>query len=246
MLNAIDLRTLRNGEFVQFGADFYGLVNANNPVDLNIETQLLAFKVELDETSALFILEKSSPLTQELILIDQRRDKSITGISAVINGYCYHFDAATANAANALAINLTLYGPGIAKLNFPTESASIDAIVNGWETKTELTAAITKLGLTTWVAELKAANLLFEQKYLQRTQEYGASNPNTMKEKREETVNAYNELRKFIDANSVLHPSAAYTKLVNELNALIDQYNTLIATHATDPEPETVTPATNV
>jgi Family of unknown function (DUF6261) len=77
---------------------------------------------------------------------------------------------------------------------------------------------------------------LFKQKYLERTQEYGAANPDTLKAKREEAVVAYYELRKFIDANSVLHPGAAYEKLINELNALIDQYIALLNTRPAEPK----------
>lgn len=238
MINAIDLRTLRNVEFLRFGADFYGLVNANDPVVLNIEPQYKAFKIKLDETSGLYKLGLSSPITQELVLEDERRDKAIIGISGMIESYCYHFDGATVKAANLLLTSLNLYGRGVAKLNLPSESGTIDAIVKDWETKPELAAAITLLGLAAWVAELKTANQLFEQKYLERTEEYGAANPDTLKSKREETVVAYYELRKFIEANSVIHPSAAYEKLINEINALIDQYNTLLSTRPVETELE--------
>jgi len=238
MINAIDLRTLRNVEFLRFGADFYGLVNSNNPVVLNIEPQLMSFKIKLDETSGLYKLGLSSPFTLELDLLDERRDKSTIGISGLIESYCYHFDANIVLAANLLLTSLNLYGRGIAKLNLPSESGTIDAIVKDWENKPELTAAITLLGLAAWVAELKTANQLFEQKYLARTEEYGAANPDTLKSKREETVVAFYELRKFLDANSVLHPNAVYEKLINSLNALIDQYNTLLSTRSAEPETE--------
>jgi hypothetical protein len=48
-------------------------------------------------------------------------------------------------------------------------------------------------------------------------------------------------LRKFIDANAVLNPSAAIEKMINELNALIGQYNELLGNRSsapvTEPEP---------
>ena len=117
-------------------------------------------------------------------------------------------------------------------------------IVNDWETKPELAAAITSLGLTSWVDELKTANKLYEQKYLERTQAYGNANPDTLKAKRDETMVAYYELRKFIDANSVVNSGAAYEKLIGELNALIDQYNELLNTRSAEPTPEPA-PASN-
>lgn len=129
-------------------------------------------------------------------------------------------------------------------MNFPTESATLTAIVNDWETKPKLVAAVTKLGLAAWVAELKAANQLFGQKYLERTQEFGAANPDTLRAKREEALAAYYELRKFIDACAVINPSAAYDKLIKELNALIDQYNGLLSSRPAGPATEPV-PANN-
>ena len=67
MITAIDLSKLRNAEFLQFGSLFSGLVVANDPAALNIAAQHEAFKSRLDETSALFKLERISPITQELV-----------------------------------------------------------------------------------------------------------------------------------------------------------------------------------
>ncbi len=238
MIDSIDLSKLRNAEFLQFGATFSGLVVANDAVALNVEPQQLAFKLILDEMSRLFKLERVSPITQELVLLDERRDRAINGLTTVIEGYCSHFEATTSKAANLLKANLSLYGVGVARLNTQAESATINAIVGDWEAKPELAAAIVKLRLGNWVEELVTANQLFDQKYIERTQEYGAANPDTLKVKREETMTSYYELRKFIDANSVLHPSAEYEKLINELNALIKQYNTLLNTRPAEQEPD--------
>lgn len=235
MITAIDLRNLRNAEFLQFGATFSALVFANNPAVLNIVAQHTAFKSKLDEMSGLFVLQKVNPITEELILLDERRDRAMNGLTDIIKAYSVHFDAATSRAANLLAVNLNLYGVGVARMNTQAETSTINGIVHDWETKPELTTAIATLGLTGWVAELKAANQLYEEKYILRTQEYGAANPDTLKAKRDETMVAYYELRKFIEANSVVNPSAVYEKLIGELNALIDQYNELLNTRSAEP-----------
>lgn len=201
---------------------------ANNPASLNVEAQHNTFKSKLDEMAGLFKLEKASPLTQELVLLDDRRDDAITGLTIVVNGLCIHFDPAPAKAATLLTANLNLYGSGIARLNMQAETSIINGIVSDWETKPDLLSAISLLGLSGWVAELKTANQLFEQRYLQRTQEYGAANPDTLKSKREEVMVAYYNLRKFIEAFSVINPCAAYEKLINEVNALIIQYISLL------------------
>jgi hypothetical protein len=241
MVTALNLANLRNAEFLQFCTLFSGLVASNDPVLLNVAPQHAEFQSKLDATSELFQLEKASPATQALVLLDERRDKAMNGLAANINSFCYHFDVAAVEAANLLTENLNLYGVGIARLNTQAETSTIHGIVNDWENRPELAAAIAALGLSNWVAELKNANQLFEQKYLQRTREFGAANPDTLKAKREETTAAYYLLRKFIDANAVLNPSAAIEKMINELNALIGQYNELLGNRSsapvTEPEP---------
>ena len=238
MITAIDLVRLRNAEFLQFGATFSGLIVANNPTVLNVETQHTTFKLKLDEMAELFMLEKASPLTQELLLLDERRDKAIAGLTALVNSLCSHYDAAVARAAALLVDNLNLYGSGVARLNTQAETSSINGIINDWETKPELVTACSLLGQAGWLAELKTANQLFEQKYILRTQAYGAANPNTLKSKREEVMGAYYELRNFIEAYSVINPGATYEKLINELNALVGQYIELLNSRPVEQVPE--------
>ncbi len=228
MINAIDLAKLRNGEFLQFITNFSALVENNTPATLNVAAQQTALKVKISEIEPLFKQERASAITQELILLDERRDRAINGLSAVINGFCYHFDVPVNKAANLLATNLLLFGAGIAKENFQAETATINGLISDWETKPGLVAALVTLGLTSWKEELKLANTAFDQKFLLRTEEYGATSPETLQRKREESVGVYYALRKYLDANSVLNDSPLYQKTINELNALINQYNTLL------------------
>jgi len=75
---------------------------------------------------------------------------------------------------------------------------------------------------------LKTANDLFDTKYLARTQEYGDASPENILSKRVETNAAYYDLKSFLESFSVVQPSTENTKTINQLNALIDQYNTVL------------------
>ncbi len=228
MINAIDLAKLRNGEFLQFVTNFSTLVESNNPSILNVIKQHNDFKVSITVIEPLFKLERVNAITQQLVLLDERRDKAITGFTKVIEGYCFHYDVSVVQAAKLLAADLELFGAGVAQQNYQAETASVNGIVNDLEQKPELAAALIILGLQEWKSELKSCNQMFDQKYIERTQEYGAANSDTLKAKRFETMNVYYELRKYLDANSVIHDSPDYQKAINELNALIDQYNTVL------------------
>jgi hypothetical protein len=77
---------------------------------------------------------------------------------------------------------------------------------------------------------LAAANTLFNEEYLSRTKEYGDANPDTLKSKREELNIIYYALRSRIDALNILveTPPSPYTMVINQLNALTDQYHVLL------------------
>ena len=103
-------------------------------------------------------------------------------------------------------------------------------ILNDWESKPELTAAITALNLGTWKADLAAANTLFAAKYLDRAQETGAASPENIKNKRTEANEAWYALRDLINAHFIIEKGAApYGPTVTFINGLIEYYNNLIA-----------------
>lgn len=228
MIKAIDLRGLRNSEYMQFMGDFTALVDANDPAALNVAPQNMALKNKGIEIDGLFKLTLKNEITEELVMLDKRRDNAINGIVSYVNAYLYHFDPVLVIAANHLNNNLKVYGASIASQNLQSETATITSVVGDWENKPNLVAAIGNLNLIAWKNELKAANILFNQKYLARTQEYGAANPENMKLKREETNVVYYELRKFLDAHFTIINTPEYASAINQLNALVDQYNTLL------------------
>lgn len=236
MINAIDLSKLRNGEFLQFMINFSDLVGNNDPSILNVLKQHNDFKVAISIFEPLFKKERVNAITQQLILLDERRDKAATGLFAVINGYLYHFDAAVSHAAKLLANSLQIFGSGVPRQNYTLETAAIRKIVTNWETKPELTSALALLGLTEWKDELNSANQSFDHKYLERIEDIGAETTDILSEKRAEAMAVYYELRKYLDANSVLHNSPAYEKTISELNVLIEMNNNLLNARLKDPE----------
>lgn len=244
MINSIDLRTLRNSEFLQFSNDFLGLVALNNPAVLKVQTQFDNFKAVTSSIDALFKADRGSLITDEITQLDLRRDTAITGISNYVKALTYHFTENTRTQAAALAANLANYDASVAQQNYQSETAIINSILTDWNEKPALKDAIAALDLVAWQAELADANNAFNSRYLARTQELGAISPDTIKEKRLEASQVYYTLRDFINSYFTLNEGAEpYKKTVNELNALIAQYNTLMAgrkpvVDAKDPAPD--------
>lgn len=231
MINSIILRDLRNASYLQFQKDFLGIISRNNPATLQIETKyndLAAKSVELEN---LFKKILANPMSQELLQLDGRRDDCINGIYYGALSNSYHFERANKEAADLLLANLKLYGSGIAKLNYQAETATISNIINDWENQPKLTQALATLNLGAWKDELSTVNEEFSTKYLDRTQDYGNATPENLKMKREETNAVYYALRDRINALHLLIETSPspYSTVINQLNALIEQYNRLIS-----------------
>ena len=230
MIKSIALKDLRNGEVLQFNTDILAIVNLNNPLVLKVQPEYNNLLVVNQVIEGLFKTDSSNPITEELQALDARRDAAINGMIAVINGYSYHFNAAINTHATHLKNHLNLFGAGIARDNYQSETTTLRTIINDWINKPELAVAVTALNLIDWKNELETANTSFASKWLTRTQELGAVSSDTIKAKRTDAANAYYTLRETLDAYNTINKGAdPFGKTINELNALIDQYNVLLA-----------------
>lgn len=243
-MNAIDLRILRNAEYLQYMKDFAGIINLNDPATLQIDAKLAAFTAKTEELEDLFKKSLANERTQAILSLDERRDDAINGITAFLQGYSYHYEADKKQNAQRLLTALAIYGSGIARQNYMSETATINNIIVDFTDKPELAAAVTAFSLQPWIDELATANTLFNTEYLARTLEYGDANPDTIKTKREEVNVTYYALRDRIDALHTLveTPPSPYTTVINRLNALTDQYNALLLHRQVPPE-NPVTPS---
>ncbi|SUX47152.1 DUF6261 family protein [Chryseobacterium indoltheticum] len=239
-MNTIELKLLRNAEYLQYVKDYLSLINLNSPEQLGIEAKLTVFTSKISEVEALYKKAMASEATQEILMLDERRDDAITGIGYFLQSQTYHYETEKQQKAQLLLNNMALYGSSIARQNYQSETATLNNLLRDWENKPELMDAINSFSLSSWVAEMKTANEEFNAKYLSRTQEYGDANPETIKTKREEINTAYYQLRDRIDALHLLveTPPSPYEKLINQLNALTDQYNKLLISR-TDTSTET-------
>jgi hypothetical protein len=230
MIYAINLSRLRNAEFIQFIKNFLAIVLANDPAALNVQLQYNNLLQMLAVLEGLFITEQGSIITEDVSAIDARRDKAITGFALLVNALGYHPDAATAKHAQLIDRQVKQYGGNIARQNYQAESAIIDNLLVDLAARPELAAAVTALNLVDWIKEMQQSNTAFNNTYLQRTDEIGAAPKDKIFAKRQEAGTLYQKLRDFIDSFYTINEGAEpYNKTANSLNALINQYNTMLA-----------------
>lgn len=245
MIVSIDLVRLRNAEYIQFNKDALTIVRDNNPVLLGVQPQYDGLHNMVGVLEDIFVTEQGSAITADVSGFDARRDLAITGFSMLVSAYTYHFNPVTVKHAETINRQIAKYGTGIARQNYQAETAIIDNLLADLA-RPDVAAAVTALNLGDWRTELEQANTAFNAAYLQRTQQIGASGKDKLLAKRLETNEAYYRLRNFLDSYYTINEGAApWGKTCQELNALIEQYNTMMAgrgaTDKTGEEPE-VTP----
>ncbi len=228
MIKEFSLLELRNAELLQFCNTTVELVESNDPTFLKVEPQLNPFKARIAEAEVLFILPRDSVFSAELQALDTQRDKNFKGINQVVQAYLKHYDPVIQNAANQLSRNIKLYGNQITRLNYQAQTSVIESIITDWNQKPELAEAIDLLHLKGWKDELKQNNTNFNSIYTQRTQEYGGRTQDKLRDKREEVAQAYLVLVQNINARKTLDETGMYNKVTNEINALIELYQTTL------------------
>ncbi|MFL1895111.1 DUF6261 family protein [Aquimarina sp. 2-A2] len=233
-------RAYRNSEFIQFHANVLSIVTDADPEKLKIADQVKAYSTPVTALDDVFKQQTSSPTTKELEAYDEARDFAIIGIRAVIEGYTYHFDKKSREAAQALLESIDLYGARIYKLNYQAQTTTLRNLISEWEQNATLKKAVTLLQLTDWIAHMKTVNTVFNTKFLERNSEYATTNKENLSTMRDEAVTAYRVLMDHITAHATLNSSAALTNLINKLNALTDNYNTLIE-NRTRTKPDAIT-----
>ncbi|MFC4231730.1 DUF6261 family protein [Parasediminibacterium paludis] len=234
MIAAIDVKKLRNPEYLQFSKDMLQIINNSGPAALQVVAPYNAFATITTEIDNYYKIAQGSEITAEMLLIDERRDKALVGISKMVDSMTYYFDEAKQAAATTLSKALELYGKGIAKQNYQAETETITSMVRDLTTKPNLVAAVTKLGLTDWVTEMQTANSLFNTTFIARAEELGTNKVESVSSKRAESTALYFKLRDKINAQYIINDGAdPFKTAISKINSVISSYQNLITHRAT-------------
>lgn len=236
MINGIDLSKLQNAEYLQFNKNVLQVVFNKDKTALKVVAKYDNLELITNAIAAMFKEDTGSDLTADIIALDARRDTAINGINLFVNALTRHNDPVIKEAATTVLNEILLYGSGIARQTMQSETATLSSIVTKLTTNATLIAEVAKVPLlTNWITELKTANDLFDNKYLERTVEIGAANPDTIKAKRIEGYDAYYKLRDLLVSHYIVTDGAEpYASVINSINALIDQYKLIITQREAD------------
>ncbi|QNN41120.1 DUF6261 family protein [Pedobacter roseus] len=243
MINTLLLQPLRNAEYIQYLTDTLNIVSKNNPTALNVSAQYDALLAAKDDIEKLFKISQASLVTAEIEALDKRRDDAINGISLQVQSLAYSADVAINQHGQTLSAHLALFGTGIAKENYQSETTILRNIVNDWKNKAELQGAVTALNLGNWLTELETANNDFSTAYAKRNEELATAPTEKLRELRNKANELYYKLRTRINSNLDINDGAEpWASTVNLLNQNISTYTLLQTRRATGKGGEALTP----
>ena len=128
--------------------------------------------------------------------------------------------------AARLQVVLNTYG-NIAKKPYDEETAAITSLIA--ELRTGYAADVSTLGINAWIDELDRNNAAFDALKKERYTQDAERTQLKMKETRVAVDQCYHEIVERINALIIVNGATAYGSFVNELNALIDAYNQMLA-----------------
>ncbi|MGM0532295.1 MAG: DUF6261 family protein [Bacteroidota bacterium] len=238
MIATIDYRKLWVSEFIQFLKDVISICRQNDPAKLNINTRVTLLEEIVNRLDAVFKKEQGSVFTEELVTLDERRDKAFLCLTMLAKAYGYHFDEAKLEAAEKIDALLERYGSSIQKLNYQAETTTLTNFVNDLESDAELALAVNTLDLQSLVDEIKTSNNLFNGKYLARAREMSEAPEESAVELRKPAIRQYRSLVNLIEAHVEISGPDRYQNLIKHLNEVIEGYNKTAAFRERDGETE--------
>ena len=90
-------------------------------------------------------------------------------------------------------------------------------------------ADLNTVGLTEWIAQLKANNDAFAQLKESKTTELAIRTQLKMRQQRIKVDDSYTEITDLIGALSLVEGDTNYLPFINELNTLVDEYAAILA-----------------
>ena len=212
-------------EFIPYSKNFVKVCNDNTPIPLQINLFVDGLQTSLQPVEDAFSLQKDSPQTQELETHDMDRDDYLVCIRTVAIGFLKSKDPAKRAAAQLIIDTIDNYGSSIQNFNLIAETEAIDKITKEFETDAKLIAALALLGLADTAADLKAANIAFNDKFIERNKLLASKPSQPAHKLKPAAIDAYKRLVKQIEALATIDTTGKYNVLISQLNELTDKYN---------------------
>ncbi len=225
---------INNANAIGFYRSIANVVETANPVNLQVDNELLVFKNNIKTFDNVFNGVFSSKFTNELMALDERRDLDLRGIRWAAKSAAINRDAHVVKAGKTVLINIDKYGAKIESKPDKEETTIIRNICDEATKEGDFKDALETLGLLSWIDAMNATNNDFEKKLGERNQDV-VSNKSKISPTQAvaDARSSYETLLKAIDARNTLDTTGKYTALIDAINNLIKATNTTVKAKVT-------------
>jgi len=221
-VSTVFLNNFRNDAHYEFMSFVKDLITTFAIVQFVIGEWFSTFTGQCKKEEQLLDTVRKSILTEQIVLADKRVDNSVIGFKAALNSYLYGIEPNKKNAAQILLNRVKTVGKITAK-SYEDEAGGLRKLIIDFEG--EYAGQIALLGLTEWLAELKAAEADFRQLMLLRNAERSNKLPDNLKEVRRELDIIYHKIIDIVNAAATISSSDEYDEFIKQLNIQIKYFN---------------------
>ena len=216
----------RNGEFIKYISNVITISKGQDLKTLQVQAQVEQLEKTYDRLIWIYKENRGSFLTKEIAELDRQRDQAFIGLRW-ITYYCanYHHQESIREQANTLLNTLDKHGLDVTKKSYQEQGAALDDIIAIISASDDQVQSIHQLHLKEWFDQLKLSTQTFDQKYLERNQEYAKAPKEKLQDLRDEAAEAYRELIRFITAYATINPGDNYQYYIDQLNQVTESYN---------------------
>ncbi|MGQ1890358.1 DUF6261 family protein [Thermophagus sp. OGC60D27] len=228
MFTKVLIHRFHNSEFLQYFDFLLEILRTKDPDLLKVRELYDKILSKFQLMTSIFKPERGSDLTPLLEEADERRDAAINGLLSLLDAFVNHANAEKRDAALLLLNEANTYGRGISRLNYQSETSTIDSLISKWKGSPECVAAIETLGITDWIDELESANQAFRQYYLERLKEDANSPEIKLKDLRKEMTDLYRLLTNHLEVQATISEEPLFDEAIRSINELNERYNRLV------------------
>ncbi|TCZ72247.1 DUF6261 family protein [Flaviaesturariibacter aridisoli] len=229
--HALHLTPLSNEEFIQFFEQLLASIdNSDAALPAALESAQAGAARIHGEIKALFRRDRAPRHTARMVAADGRRHDLVLGLQELCEGNLYHPDEDLREHAAVLDRRLEAYGPRHISKSYRSETALVAALVRDLREDRACAAAVAALGLGAWVNALDAANLHFDNTFMERAGlDADLDLPYTMIEKRDELRLAYENLLHKLDGfYHTAEGAEPWKRLVRMVDILTQEYREIV------------------
>ncbi len=228
MFKTVYFSRLLNPEFYNFLERLLAIFSAYDLVALQLEAFVQKLQTAFNHLDAAMIQNKGSVYTGKMSDADEVRDDAFLALRNLVVAYTYYPDETLKLHAERLEQAIRTHGWTIQRLGLTQQTAVLNNLIGDLENNAELVAAITALNATPFLNVLKEKNTLFTDYQSQRLEEKAEKPEITTNEARREAREAVENLLNVTEALYLMNQDESYQQIANQVNPLVDEFNTLI------------------